>query len=1054
MPPLPWLRPAVSFAVSSLLLLALRLLPTSSLNDGGQVAVEAVRVVLALLLLLSLLGWSFSPILLPDRWKTYESILMPLLGVAVFVPLAYLLNFSLDMRSATVVLIVVALPLATLRLVRGPLPAFDRKDTPVVLAALGLLVVALLPHLVQSSLGLLSQSVDEETYFYLANYLLAYPAGAGMPGPPSPVFGQGTDFYRAEGWGYMYLLAAASGLSGVPTFDAYLPTSYVLLALSVPSWFLFFRAVLRLEPSSARLAALLYAAHGLPLWFASYGYARQAAWIALAPLALSALALGLNRAGARGVAFAGLALGALFATESRVGATHIAVTVAGLGVFWLVFDRRLAFMKRISGMGIVAALAAAPALWFFVRSYLVGGEGVAILNARDSRLLDWGPNLGGFPGPEVLLGLEPFDLVKLPEGSTQLQWLDPIGGWMSNAAPCLAWVLLVVAAFGAVVASRRNPLLLPLVAGFFIWMAVTRTVLPFPYGYFKLFGVAAPIVLGFIVAGTSARPRLPKLGRLSIASLVLRQGERGTPRHAERSEATPRCESRPLADAQDGSHQNHSDGLRWARRNLLTLGCAVLLLFLARNTLSTVVFGAGGWGLSIPPSLVSAVSAFSDATEPGAHVYVTGATRYPVDRDAVLLRKGHRLAMQSREELEMVWADRMHALVSTSLVGRQIHGVFKTEQWRWSSVLPDDDYDYYVLNSDEDPRLRGLDRSDVVVNGGSVALYRVPGEARASSEQILSARGSLRVDASSPLEFRAERGRLVLSPDGTERDGVAQGRIRLGFLALRETILDLSIDGFHRLIALDPGVSWYTSPTLDLPCDVTVRPIADDAVRVVALRVLPPGEEDLDRSDDSYLSSEVAIRDGNVCVDIWLGNPMRDAKGAHAEVVVDGNESTGRRLGLEVDKPGQRWSLRFPLQGGASQQLRDGVMAVPIEPSPWLEGGGGLLSLRFRLGHERPKEALIATISVNMGTVTRLDRYVDPVQLRLWGHDDRPKEKAPPPLESLEGALVRAPGGVTYLVQDGRRRWVPNPGSYNGSRDPIELSSEQLWLIPPGLPLE
>ncbi len=983
--------------------------PATMMGGRPIVIAYSARAVLGLLVPCLWVGWSLGWLLLPPRWKSLELLLMPLLGMVALVPASYYLNYLLDMRTATLLVMLASSPLGVLRLrrERSAWPSNLPSVVPLC-AALALLVVALIPHLIQGSLGLLSQSLDEETYFYLAHYLQHFPAGASMSGPLSPIFEQGSPSYRAEGWGYQYLLAIASSVGGIDTFQSYLPTSYLLLALGVISWYLFCWETLGLPRRWCSVAAVLYAANGLPFWFATYGYARQTAWIAMTPLVLATLSMALRFGDRRSILLAGLSIASLVGTESRVGLTQMAVSVAGLGAYWLLCDRRWAFVFRLVGIGAVAALAASPALWWFVNSYLVSGTGASLFQSRSDIISGWGPQLGGFPPIQVALGLEPEDLVRISEPIPLLKWLDPLDAAMRASSGYLAYLVLLLGGVGGWFVARKNPICVALTAGLFLWAWATQALLQFPYGYFKLFGVVGPVALGYALLGVYHFRDLPIVPRLPLRRLPM-QG-------------------------------------KW-----LVICCLLATTFFARNTAYSFLFSARGWGLSIPPALVNELVSLGDI-EPGARVFVSGVQRYPVPEGYYNLRKDHRLAMQSREQTSMVWADRFHAIALTSLVGHEVYGVFNSEQHKWSRVLPGDGYDYYLLSSDEDPRCRGLGQEDLVVGGYGMALYRAPKAARASSETILAHRGTLNVDAASPLVFTIGADRVDF---GSSSAGLASsaGRVCIGLLALNETVVDLQSGDLRRRLALDAGLNWYTTPTINLPVSVRIAPLGAEPVRVVAIRDLPPGAEDLDKSQDSILSSQAVLREDGVDVELWFSNPMGDAKGASAKLASPQAQPAEQRLAMQVPAKSQRWLLRFAAKDGTLLQLRDAEENEGSAQFSWARSGGDL-SLVFTLGHEAPRGVLLASLSPSEGKAGQLVRYVDPVQLRLWGSDDRPKEKQMPDMSTLEGSVVRSDGGLVYLVQGGKRHWVPD-GAAEGLAGSIrELSPEQLWLIPPGLPLD
>ncbi|MHB0870706.1 MAG: hypothetical protein ACYC5J_14835 [Chloroflexota bacterium] len=998
-------RVLVGFALGFAVLVTTGYLPISQFDDGVQVAVEATRALLGVLLLLSLAGWGVGDLLLPSTWKPYELLLAPLIGVVVLVPAAYYLNSVLDMTAATGVLLVAAALLALRRsLGRDGTAPLAREMVAPLVAASALLVASLYPQLVQGSLALLALNNDEEAYFYPAQYLLTYPMGRGLPDMVMPSFANSFTFYRTEGWGFQYLLAATSAITAVPTFHAYLPAVFALLSLGAPAWYLFFRHVLLLSPRAAGLAVLLYAAHGLPLWFASYGYGKQMGWIALTPLALSALTTMLRHKDARSVLLLGLSVGSLLFIETRVGAVHVAVTLVCLGVYWLAVDRRLSVLGMLVSAAAVALIAGGPALYPFLQDYVASGVGLGMLQSGQGLLLSWGPGLSGFPSLGVLFGLEANELAKIMDPVQPLAGLEPVGAMMGDVAPYMSGLLLLIAAVGALSVARQNPVALVVVSGFFAWMVATRIVIQFPYGYLKLFGVAAPILVGLEIAGAL------QLVGLSSKLRFLRP----------------------------------SPQLHYA---ILAVAGAVLFMFLARNSFHSIVFGAQGWGISLPPSLVRATAAIGRATEMDSRVFVTGKPDYPIPDGSVLLRKDHRLAMQTRDELSGVWAYKLRSIVAANLIGRHVGGVFKTGIFQSISGVPESGYDYRVLLDNEDPRLQGLDRSDVVAVAGALSLYEAPSRGWLGSEEILSKRGTLQIDAAKPLTLLVGPNQLSFETLQGEAAGSDWGRVRLGILSLTETTTDVRVGDQSRLLALDPGLSWYTTPSLVLPS--TIRMTSDDPIRIVSVRVLPPGDEGIDRCNDTVVSTEaIKLDDGGVSLDLWFSNPMRDAKGATAGIVA-GEE---RRFALAVSEIAQRWILRFLPNDPRPKQLLNGVVETPMEPLPWL-ANGGLLSLRLHIGREEPKEIPLAVAQVINGRISRLDRFTDPVSLKLWGHDDRPKDKLLPDVETLEGTLVRGPSGFPYLVQNGQRRWLPDPPATLPSADGGVLSREQVWLIPPGLPL-
>lgn len=1004
------LRRSLPFCLLAVLIIGLSLVPATVLGGRPLLVALAARAVLGIAVPCFWVGWCTSWLLLSPRWKEYELLLVPLVGIIVLIPACYLLNFLGDMRMVTLVLMVTATPLAVLRWRRSS-SASLLLPTPVepLLAASGLLVVALVPHLIQGSLGLLAQSVDEETYFYLSRYLLSYPSGTTMPGPAAPVFEFGSDFYRSLGWGFPYLLAMDSTIGGVDTFQSYLPVCYFLLSVGVLAWYVFFREVLQLPPRiGAGVATLIYCLHGLPLWFASYGYARQTIWIALVPLMWSVLGLVIRSGESRAVLLAGLVTGALLSSETRVGGTTVLVTVASLLAYWLICDRRWSLILRAAGIGVVVLASSAPVLFFFVRAYAASGPS-GLLSGQEDGFAAWGPGIGGYAPIQVILGLEPHQLVRIVDPIPELKWIASIDPAMTLSSPYVAWPVVLLVAAGGIWIWRRSPLAVFLALGYLIWMASTQFIIKFPYGYFKMIGIAAPILWGFAVAGV----------------FMLRTRISGNHCFAHSPKVT---------------------GF------VLLLGCALLSAFLLRNSAQSLLFGARGWGLSIPVTMSTTLEAL-EGIPAGKSVFITGNPRFPVADKYYRLRRDHTLAMQSKEETSLVWGQRFHALAASHLVERNIYGVFKAEATTWSRVLPTDEYDYYLLYSDEDSRCRGLDRSDLIAEGDGIALYRSPGQAWADATHILTGRGSMRVDRSRPLVVSSGRDGLDFTDRAMagEETGSGSGRVRIGLLALKTTVIDVRAGSIQRRLILDPGVSWYTTPSHSLLATLRVDVVGDEPLQVVALRSLPAGDEELDRSMDSIASSEITAGRDGLDVELWVSNPMRDAKGATVGLTTSADPDRELRLTEDVSDGGGIWRTHCPSTG--TDQPLAAADSEPDEPAglqcTW---NGGQLSLVFKLGRERPRVVPLATASRGENDQLVLDSYSVPVQVQLWGYDDRPKDKMPPQLSELEGTVVTTDGGASYVVREGRRHWIPVPSDSPSYGAPTTLSVEQLWLIPPGLP--
>ena len=809
--------------------------PRHRMAEYLQTALEGLWIVAVFLGLVLFVGAGAARLLLPEEWREYELLLMPVVGWCLLVIELFAINLAVGVRVGIYVVIAAAAVVngfafwprmgAGRRCVAAA-PGVGAAEAPrrlssahctVLVLGLGLIIVALVPHVVQRSLGLLSLNTDEEIYYPAASYILAYPA-IGGPHSLAERFLEGISLY---GWGFQYTMAAVSAISGSLPFNVYLPTAYCLLGISVPAWYLLFRETFGLGRRGAALACFFYSILGLPLWFASYGYGPQMASLVAFPVGTAAFVQALAKGGTRRAVVAGLAIAAGLVSYYRVIALQYIFAL--LPVVVLVMRRKPSLQPLVRTLCIAAVALALglPSHWHAAQWYFVQGAISQAQAIGENWSEGWG--VTEFEPPEVALGTSAYSLVHDAEGAGPLA---PVGRLLGSFSAPMAYLILAVATLGFIRAGSREPQLAAIVLGFVAYMAFTRYVLDFKYGYFKLLAVAGPLAYGLVVGALCDLPGSLR-GRLAV----------------------------PVA-----------------------LFLSVAAVYLLYNSYETVWFSAKGWGLSIPNWVAAGLHEMGRVVEPGAKLFIAGRFQYPAPADRVQLRKDHPFAMRREEELRNTWARRVRAIAMTELLHADVYGWFDTQQvWRhYHRLLSDESYDYYLLAPENDPRVEGLDAADRVWSDQGLALYRSRGTVRQTPWTIWRQRGSLAILPLKPLSVWVSSDSIRIDGGLSEApDAVSSGRLRVGILAFAKAAAVVRAGDVARELFLEPGVTWYTTPTIPLPAGVTVETMGGEYLGVVSLRLLGPGPEEQQLVPESVIRDDIYASSSVLRLEHWLTDPFR-----------------------------------------------------------------------------------------------------------------------------------------------------------------------------------
>ncbi len=811
----------------------------------AAVGLEAAAAALALLAAFTLAGYGLTRLLAPPELRSLGVLLVPLVGAAALIVGSYVLNLVMDMRMATAVLLGLAAGLGAWSVRRSGwwLPRPTRPQTLALLAGGLLLGAAFLPHLHARSGAMLGLNSDEDVYVALAEALkwdTVFMQGLAV-GPFQFEY-QGLANH-ARGWGFPYLLAIGSILSNTPSFHAYAPLLYVLLALSVPSVFVFARAGLLLSERRSALAAVLYALHGLPLWFVQMGFGPHAASFALFPVAAATGLLALRGGGGRPLGLASLTSAALLVSYFwAISAVYLVVAVTLVAVLTAWGPARAATLRRALTLGGGTVLLGAPGIAWLV-PFALPQLGRITSDLDGSFGNAWGDTQ--FVDVELAFGLQAYRLI--PRDGPFETLLGPEGLAALNAVlGALFWPALALALLGLVTlrGDRRAALAMAgAFAGFMWWVAAGAE---YHYGHFKNQSYVAFLVATLLASG--------------IANLY--HG-----RFALWSEASSRWLNERLAVYEPALR-------RAAAVPTLVLGAALLY-----NTYLSVWWNWQGAGWNVERRIAHDARATADLIPVGARVFFAKNLTYPVPDERRRLSR-HVLGFHYPAHQEQAWAVRTLGVYAGMLVGRDVYAFTGSLAYGYDEQ-GDLTYDYLVLNSGDDPRTYGLLASDAVHASPYWTVYRdAPGQ-RLTANDLGAALGSLRVPADRSLQFGLRDGRLAVGPETAP----AGASIMIGVAAAAPG--ELLADGAR--IPIEPGLTWLTLPPAR-GAAATVRASGGFQPQLAAARLLPASA-----SVDAPLTDHTARHVVSVDVDLR-------GEGFSGVIITANPSGTGGNVGLSYQE--------------------------------------------------------------------------------------------------------------------------------------------------------
>lgn len=440
------------------------------------------------LLFLSFVGFWAARLLLPRGMRRHAALIAPLLGYCIVaIASSFLSSTVMNMTEATYLIVVAAGVFNLLAIYKAGWPKLpDRKNEqwPVALVALGAYAVGVLPLVHAGSTAFVGQQWDLELYLPIVEYLKRYVIGDALVAPNNPLLAamNTAPFRGGSGWGFSYSQAAVDVLLGWMSYESFRPALQFVVALSIPSVYVFARNTLHGSHKVALTATVLWSMNGLTSWVAASGLAGHAISFATIPLALSLTASALTSLRGGAVVAAAISVAGMLLSY-YTGA--LLVYVVGVAAICLppFFSSPRRLPRRAMALGAIVCLVAGVGLVGHMRFLEVAtvyrlhgfsaGWGVA-------RYVPLGEALGLVPDGFLLARTSPSPFL----GPTLLQLLDVLTFLMTQAAI----ILCLLATF---VKGWYRVRFLHLWFSFVLLAFYMRFAMSYPYGYFKVLSLTA-----------------------------------------------------------------------------------------------------------------------------------------------------------------------------------------------------------------------------------------------------------------------------------------------------------------------------------------------------------------------------------------------------------------------------------------------------------------------------------------------------------------------------------------------------------------------------------
>ena len=318
---------------------------------------------------------------------------------------------------------------------------------------------------------------------------------------------------------------------------------------------------------------------------------------------------------------------------------------------------------------------------------------------------------------------------------------------------------------------------------------------------------------------------------------------------------------------------------RWLRpaqpslQNITVVMTVILSLALLHNTYLSVWWNWQGVGWNFERRIAHDARAVADLVPKDSRVAFAHALTYPVPESRRRISH-HELGFHFPKHQTTSWTSRARSVWIGQLVGRSVVGNGRSLAFPFEDLL-DNEYDFIVLNTDDDSRTYGLFATDAVYSTPYWTIYRDQKTRRLRSSDLLRSLGSLELSATKPVQLGVLDGKFSTGPDV----GPTNAAIVFGIVSSEPGVIRA---GLHEL-AVGRGMTWVTtSAAADTP--LQIQAVGGDFQPLLVAAALLSDELatgiSSDQNNKQLVAITIGVQDDKIRGSVIVNNPTGEGRNA------------------------------------------------------------------------------------------------------------------------------------------------------------------------------
>lgn len=484
--------------------------------------VELISIIIAFIFLLYYSGIGLTRLIIPERFKDYELLVIPFIGLSVVLFFAHIFSLaSLGSRTFTWLILAIITPLNIYAVKRNGVPHLNLFETlPVFVIAGIVFLVGMLPLFYEGYLTVVGINGDAAYYTMLADHFLTN--GLTSPTDKGSWFTNivasllGPMKSRVGPMYFQSMIGAVTGLEGYKLFTVIINLFRSILLFST---YVFLRSEDLLSRKASLFAIALLGTNSLLYWLAIDGYLAQMMMVSALPLALTSSFFILTDKGHKSLAFSAAISSIILMTSPE----SIILLLGPFSLFIIIkVIRKELFIKdaiksTLFWLFVLALLNVVPLkvsfLWFYNLITVGFEKGLQVANGGNVHYFIPITQVFGFTPPYHYFYREITDLSL------------PLYRPYFYASYVVSFTSLLLTGYVLLRSDRQRQTTLVAITVSYILMAIYLR-LTFPYGYFKIastvsFFTAALMVMGIGMISSGSFTRAVKIIFLPVTALIV-----------------------------------------------------------------------------------------------------------------------------------------------------------------------------------------------------------------------------------------------------------------------------------------------------------------------------------------------------------------------------------------------------------------------------------------------------------------------------------------------------------------------------------------------------